>query len=189
MKKNGIARPILVVGGLIAAAAACGSSESKTKCIPGSSVACTGSGGCAGGQTCNSDGASFGSCICGAGAAGSSGAGAAGSSGGPSRLCSPCWPRLACLAGGPVSGTMLVYLDGTKNMDGSCTLTQSDPDGGVFTVMILECGGATNQRSSWTYSTVPGSADSSLQLQFEAGSVYGDDGSIVFDAALSCEAT
>lgn len=40
------------------------SSSSSGKCTPGASSACTGSGGCSGGQVCNTDGTSFGVCIC-----------------------------------------------------------------------------------------------------------------------------
>src|SRR5262245_61996227 len=34
-------------------------------CTPGASVACVGTGGCAGGQVCNADGTGFGVCDCG----------------------------------------------------------------------------------------------------------------------------
>ena len=45
---------------------ACGSSSTTptTNCTPGQSVACTGAGGCAGGQACTADGAGFGACQC-----------------------------------------------------------------------------------------------------------------------------
>ncbi len=39
-------------------------SSTATACIPGQSIACVGSGGCASNQVCNSDGQSYGACDC-----------------------------------------------------------------------------------------------------------------------------
>jgi hypothetical protein len=47
-----------------------------TVCTPGASVACTGPGGCAGGQVCNANGSAFGACDCGSSAGTSIEAGA-----------------------------------------------------------------------------------------------------------------
>ncbi len=71
------------------ASASCSSEKSggERACNPGESVACTGPGGCVGGQVCDR-GRGFGPCLCadgGAGAAGASGnAGAGGATGGSS---------------------------------------------------------------------------------------------------------
>lgn len=42
----------------------CGTSSTPTSCTPGMSVACVGTGGCAGGQICNAEGTAFGACMC-----------------------------------------------------------------------------------------------------------------------------
>lgn len=189
--KKGIVAFALVVG-LIATAAACGSSQAS-KCTPGVAVACVGPGGCAGGQICNSDGASFGSCDC----AGSRGvdwsdSGREGSSGSSSdgsipSICAPCWPNWACLAGYTATTSTLVYFGGTQSPDGSCTLTQTEEDGGVLTAVILECNGTTNQGSTWTYGSVPAAPQLGTSVQFtEQGSVYGADDSIVTDQLMYC---
>jgi hypothetical protein len=56
----------LVALGLAATLARCTSSPPAptTVCAPGTSTTCTGPGGCAGGQTCNSNGTAFESCLC-----------------------------------------------------------------------------------------------------------------------------
>lgn len=46
--------------------AGCGGGD-EPLCTPGASVACVGTGGCAGGQVCNADGTGFGACSCGPG--------------------------------------------------------------------------------------------------------------------------
>lgn len=69
-----------------ASAASCASEKSggERACNPGESVACTGPGGCKGGQVCD-QGRGFGPCLCSDGGAGASGAaGAGGGSGGSS---------------------------------------------------------------------------------------------------------
>jgi hypothetical protein len=45
---------------------------SERACAPGASTACTGPGGCAGGQVCSSDGSAYGPCDCGPVSGGSS---------------------------------------------------------------------------------------------------------------------
>jgi hypothetical protein len=57
-----------ILGGLVIVA--CGSSSSDGgatagSCTPGSSIACTGAGGCSGGQVCNASGTAYGDCDCG----------------------------------------------------------------------------------------------------------------------------
>jgi len=49
--------------GLMLAASA--SVASRSICVPGSTQACVGPGGCSGGQACRADGAGFGVCDCG----------------------------------------------------------------------------------------------------------------------------
>ncbi|HTQ47711.1 MAG TPA: hypothetical protein VMI75_33370, partial [Polyangiaceae bacterium] len=71
---------IAFVAATVVGAFACGSSSvsnggpadagsqpdaTSQPCMPGRSVACTGVGGCAGGQVCNADGTAFGACDCG----------------------------------------------------------------------------------------------------------------------------
>jgi hypothetical protein len=174
---------------------ACTSASSG--CTPGASVACTGPGGCRGAQTCNSDGASLGSCVCGGSAADGSTSGGNGDSGG-SGLCAPCWAYLACAQNGIIDAkTPLVYLDGTKNSDGSCTLSQSQNTDGVppaqsgsRTILTLDCNGKTDQGSAWNYGTDPAFDYSSPSLMFQvSGAVYGDDGSISNAPYLSCGKT
>lgn len=67
----------------VACTVTCGGSSSQPNraCTPGASVACVGTGGCAGGQVCDADGSGFGVCAC-AGGVGDAGGG--GSSGGSS---------------------------------------------------------------------------------------------------------
>ncbi len=75
----------LVAAAVAALAPSCGSDDSpsnpgsKQLCQPGSTQPCTGPAACQGGQTCASDGKSWGSCDC--GAAGSGGGGAVGGGG------------------------------------------------------------------------------------------------------------
>ncbi len=75
----------LVAAAVAALAPSCGSDDSpsdpgnKQLCQPGSTQPCTGPAACQGGQSCASDGKSWGSCDC--GAAGSGGGGAAGTGG------------------------------------------------------------------------------------------------------------
>jgi hypothetical protein len=49
-----------------ASAAPVASAPSRPSCVPGSSQACVGPGGCSGGQSCRTDGSGFTSCDCGA---------------------------------------------------------------------------------------------------------------------------
>jgi len=51
-----------------------GNDASTQACTPGDSKACTGAGGCAGGQVCNADGTGYGACDCGTSDSGSDGA-------------------------------------------------------------------------------------------------------------------
>lgn len=79
----------LRVIGFVAAALCLGacSSAPMQVCVPGKSEACTGPGGCAGGQRCNDQGTGFGACECGStggGMGGGSGGGAGGGTGGGS---------------------------------------------------------------------------------------------------------
>jgi hypothetical protein len=126
------------VAATIAVAASCSSSTRVVLCTPGASVACTGPGGCTGGQVCSSDGAGYGGCLCGSADSGS------GSSSGASAAtgCAPCWTHWACLE----NGSTLVYFDGSQNSDGTCALTAENP--GISDV-TLECVGQTNQ-TPWT---------------------------------------
>jgi len=59
-----LATTVMVVLALaiVASPTAC----SSKSCTPGQSVACTGPGGCAGGQVCNADGTGYEACACGA---------------------------------------------------------------------------------------------------------------------------
>lgn len=66
----GVAVGWAILGGLVIVA--CGSSSSNGgsasgACVAGASVACTGAGGCSGGQVCNASGTALGDCVCGAG--------------------------------------------------------------------------------------------------------------------------
>ena len=71
----------LVAAAVAALAPSCGSDDSpsnpgnKQLCQPGSTQPCTGPAACQGGQTCTSDGKSWGSCDCGAAGSGGGGAG------------------------------------------------------------------------------------------------------------------
>ena len=77
----------LVAAAVAALAPSCGSDDSpsnpgnKQLCQPGSTQPCTGPAACQGGQTCTSDGKSWGSCDCGAAGSGGSGGGAGGTGG------------------------------------------------------------------------------------------------------------
>lgn len=137
---------LALVAGLVASVVGCSSGHADT-CTPGASVACTGPGGCTGGQVCSNDGTSYGSCDCddnGNGDdSGPDGAIAAGEDAAPYG-CPPCWKDWACLEDGNAAD--LVYFTGTQNADGTCTLTPWDP--GISKV-TLECAGQTNQ-TPWT---------------------------------------
>jgi len=54
--------------------AACGTTQATTDastvCVPGTSIACVGTGGCSGGQACNAQGTGYGACDCGSSDAG-----------------------------------------------------------------------------------------------------------------------
>lgn len=54
----------VTLGSLSLLSAACGDDSAAPVCTPGMSVACTGAGGCAGGQTCNAEGTAYGACDC-----------------------------------------------------------------------------------------------------------------------------
>ena len=79
----GVYRSIVVglLTGLLSGA--CSSSESTTDgvCSPGESIACTGPGGCSGGQACKADGAGYDDCVCGSDLDGGAEPGATGGQG------------------------------------------------------------------------------------------------------------
>lgn len=56
-------RTALVFAATLVLVPAC--SPATTACTPGASVACTGPGGCSGGQVCRSDGSGYEACVCG----------------------------------------------------------------------------------------------------------------------------
>ena len=59
-------RAVIVAGGLLSIAVACGTSPATTPtCVPGQSIVCVGPGACAGGQVCNSEGTAYSACDCG----------------------------------------------------------------------------------------------------------------------------
>jgi hypothetical protein len=150
---------LALMAGLVASAASC-SSDHADPCAPGASIACTGPGGCAGGQVCNGDGSGYGSCDCASagqspesdsgsepetGEADTGSASGSGSGGGGSpKQCPVCWKYWACLEDG--TETPLIYFNGAQNSDGSCTLTPTTTD--VSTV-TLGCSGQTG-KTSWS---------------------------------------
>jgi hypothetical protein len=78
----------------------------------------------------------------------------------------------------------LVYFGGTQNADGSCTLTQQGDDGGVDSTVTLDCGGQTNQGSSWRPST---NVDGVPQIEFiDSGPVYVAGEASASALVLSC---
>lgn len=86
MASSGGPRAVVLAGiaAVVVVLAACSDetddASTAMACTPGASVACTGAGGCAGGQVCKADGSGFDTCVCGAGADGGS-SGSSGSSG------------------------------------------------------------------------------------------------------------
>jgi hypothetical protein len=66
---------------LLALFVACSPSTPKV-CTPGQSVACTGPGGCSGGQACKADGSGYEACVCGSGGGAGGGGGNGGGTGG-----------------------------------------------------------------------------------------------------------
>jgi hypothetical protein len=141
----------LLAVGLLCAAAGCSSSNQAGKCVPGASVACTGNDGCSGGQVCSSDGASYGSCMCGESPTADGGGSSAESS--IATGCPPCWNEWACLD----NYESLDYFSGKRNADGSCSLTVASPNDGTVDI-TLKCGGQSDQASSWANDTDPNGA-------------------------------
>ena len=82
--------------GLFVLLVACSSGESagavSQSCVPGQSTSCTGPGGCAGGQSCNAGGNSYGECVCGAPGTDDGGGGIDGSTSGDAGADAPTDP-------------------------------------------------------------------------------------------------
>ena len=135
--------------------------SAKDVCTPGQSVACTGPGGCAGGQVCAADGTGYGACACGAsdsgvpndGAAGDSAPGDGGEAGAPKHgamhitwsLKSGSNPSTCAAMGGVTVDVVLTSsADGGVSekkfpcADGSGDVTGLDFDGYAVSVSLLD---------------------------------------------------
>lgn len=133
-------RTVMVLGALLALGTGCSSKASQTGdggvdgpsdgpprvCVPGRAVACTGSGGCAGGQACVENGTGYSPCDCGwDGAVDDGSAGDA-----------------VLQDDGGVDGSPDVRIDDgptPSDTGGSCSADQHCPDGGYCYLAISRC--------------------------------------------------
>lgn len=112
-------RWVMLVGVLLGS----GCAESAL-CVPGQAIACAGSGGCAGGQVCSEDGASYGECVCSAADAGPVDGGRERVDAGP-RSCdysSECTQPNACIGGVCQPCTRLNCAGTCNGVTGFCTV-------------------------------------------------------------------
>jgi hypothetical protein len=121
-------------------------------CTPGASVACTGPGGCAGGQVCNNDGSALGTCDCGAPSGSASGASGANADSGSG-------------IGSGTSGSA----SGAGSVSGTATSGSSASGGGS--------GGETSGGSASGSSS--GSASGAAQTGTSSGGMSGSSGASV----------